>query len=102
MGKGEADKLVSNKKDELLAILDHFNIQIDNPVSILNQETSRSFLNTSDARDKYKFFLKATQLEQMSTDYQQAIEDKEILKQTLEKKKKVIPELLQEVKLFEE
>ena len=27
---------------------------MDNPVSVLNQDTSRNFLNSSDPRDKYK------------------------------------------------
>lgn len=30
------------------------NIQVDNPVSILNQDTSRNFLNTKSASDKFK------------------------------------------------
>ena len=28
--------------------------QVDNPVSVLNQDTSRNFLNSSDPKDKYK------------------------------------------------
>jgi len=29
-------------------------VQVDNPVSVLNQDTSRNFLNSSDPKDKYK------------------------------------------------
>lgn len=79
-------QLVSNKKEELTAILDHFNIQVrltftlrrevftlsiiwdlvlislwlllvvqlDNPVSILNQEMSKQFLHSKNEADKYK------------------------------------------------
>jgi len=95
-------RLVSNKRDELLNILDQFNIQIDNPVSILTQDTARSFLNTSDKKDKYTFFLKATQLEQMSSDYQEIMTEKTLIRDTLDKKKAIIPELHEEVKVYEE
>ena len=37
-----------------------------------------------------QFFLKATQLEQMSTDYELIIEQQDIIKNTLEKKQEVI------------
>lgn len=91
-------QLISNKKEELTAILDHFNIQVlnvklcfvlqlfnfwlnvviiwlpphcniiiyiiyvylfcvfqlDNPVSILNQEMSKQFLHSKNESDKYK------------------------------------------------
>lgn len=74
-------QLISNKKEELMAILDHFNIQVrthtpvllhhdyswrgwaahlfcvfqlDNPVSILNQEMSKQFLHSKSESDKYK------------------------------------------------
>ncbi|RMC17213.1 hypothetical protein DUI87_05790 [Hirundo rustica rustica] len=61
--------VISSKKEELVGILDHFNIQVDNPVSILTQEMSKQFLQTKNEGDKYKFFMKATQLEQMKEDY---------------------------------
>lgn len=38
-------------------------------VAILNQEMSKTFLNTSKDEDKYKFFCKATLLENISRDY---------------------------------
>ncbi|CAG5866728.1 unnamed protein product [Menidia menidia] len=52
--KSKSGKLVSNKKEELTAILDHFNIQLDNPVSILSQEMSKQFLHSKSEADKYK------------------------------------------------
>uniref|UniRef100_A0A6Q2ZKI1 Structural maintenance of chromosomes protein 6 n=1 Tax=Esox lucius TaxID=8010 RepID=A0A6Q2ZKI1_ESOLU len=67
--KSQAGQLVSGKKEELSAILDHFNIQVDNPVSMLTQEMSKHFLHSKGEGDKYKFFMKATQLEQMKEDY---------------------------------
>uniref|UniRef100_A0A6I8NTN1 Structural maintenance of chromosomes protein 6 n=1 Tax=Ornithorhynchus anatinus TaxID=9258 RepID=A0A6I8NTN1_ORNAN len=74
--KSKTGSLVSCKKEELIAILDHFNIQVDNPVSVLTQEMSKSFLQTKNEGDKYKFFMKATQLEQMRDDYSYIMEKK--------------------------
>ncbi|NXG74890.1 SMC6 protein, partial [Baryphthengus martii] len=67
--KSKSGTVISSKKEELLGILDHFNIQVDNPVSILTQEMSKHFLQSKNEGDKYKFFMKATQLEQMKEDY---------------------------------
>lgn len=50
-------------------VMEQFNIQIENPCVILMQDTSRAFLNASKPAEKYKFFLNATQLEQISEDY---------------------------------
>ncbi|XP_046848738.1 structural maintenance of chromosomes protein 6-like [Xenia sp. Carnegie-2017] len=94
--------VVCQKKNELSHILDQFNIQIDNPVSILNQDTSRNFLYASDPKKKYKFFLKATQLEQMSNDYVVIKEHQKIMSLTLQKKKETIPEMEKEVRQLQE
>ncbi|NWW81143.1 SMC6 protein, partial [Climacteris rufus] len=68
--KSKSGCIISSKKEELIGILDHFNIQVvDNPVTILTQEMSKRFLQTKNEGDKYKFFMKATQLEQMKEDY---------------------------------
>ncbi|XP_041814270.1 structural maintenance of chromosomes protein 6 [Chelmon rostratus] len=67
--RNQSGYLVSNKKEELLSILDSFNIQVNNPVSVLTQEMSKYFLHSKGEGDKYKFFMKATQLEQMREDF---------------------------------
>ncbi|OXB59615.1 hypothetical protein ASZ78_015932 [Callipepla squamata] len=69
--------MVSSKKEELLGMLDHFNIQVENPVSVLTQEMSKLFLQSKNEGDKYKFFMKATQLEQMKEDYSYIMKTKE-------------------------
>ncbi|KAM8774202.1 structural maintenance of chromosomes protein 6 [Rhynchonycteris naso] len=81
--KSERGAVVSNKKEELIAILDHFNIQVDNPVSVLTQEMSKQFLQSRNEGDKYKFFMKATQLEQMKEDYSYIMETKERTKEQI-------------------
>ncbi|XP_068136370.1 structural maintenance of chromosomes protein 6 [Hyperolius riggenbachi] len=74
--KSSTGTLVSTKKEELNFILDHFNIQVDNPVSVLTQEMSKHFLQSKNEADKYKFFMKATQLEQMKEDYSYIMAEK--------------------------
>ncbi|XP_034044240.1 LOW QUALITY PROTEIN: structural maintenance of chromosomes protein 6-like [Thalassophryne amazonica] len=67
--RGKSGQVISTKKEELLSILDSFNIQVNNPVSVLTQEMSKHFLHSKGEGDKYKFFMKATQLEQMREDF---------------------------------
>ncbi|KAF6106337.1 structural maintenance of chromosomes 6 [Phyllostomus discolor] len=81
--KSQTGAVVSAKKEELIAILDHFNIQVDNPVSVLTQEMSKQFLQSKNEGDKYKFFMKATQLEQMKEDYSYIMETKERTKEQI-------------------
>jgi len=48
------DKVISKKREDLDRILDHFNIQIENPIVVLNQEVSKNFLWSKGAGDRYK------------------------------------------------
>ncbi|XP_052559975.1 structural maintenance of chromosomes protein 6 isoform X2 [Tympanuchus pallidicinctus] len=75
--KSKSGTVISSKKEELLGMLDHFNIQVENPVSVLTQEMSKLFLQSKNEGDKYKFFMKATQLEQMKEDYSYIMKTKE-------------------------
>ena len=64
-------KVISTKREELQAICDHMNIQVDNPMNILTQgmlaavatvaystpitsDSARQFLSASSPSDKYK------------------------------------------------
>lgn len=69
--KDRNGRIVSTKKAELEDILDAFSMQIDNPMNVLTQDMARQFLNNSSPKEKYNFFLKGTQLENLSKDYQQ-------------------------------
>lgn len=44
--------------------------QVDNPLNVLSQDAARSFLSSSKADEKYKFFLNGTQLTQLATEYE--------------------------------
>jgi chromosome segregation ATPase len=63
----------SRSKKDLTEMLDKLNIQVDNPVSILDQEEAKKFL-TGKAEGKYKFFMKATELERLDNTYASAME----------------------------
>ncbi|KAL9237139.1 hypothetical protein vseg_011725 [Gypsophila vaccaria] len=56
---------ISNKKEEIRELVDHFNIDVDNPCVIMTQDKSREFLHSGNAKDKFKFFFKATLLQQV-------------------------------------
>jgi len=60
---------MSTKRAVLDEISDYFALQLDNPVNVLTQDMARQFLNNSTPADKYKFFLKGVQLEQLDNDY---------------------------------
>lgn len=82
-------RLVSTKHEDLQTILRHLNIQVDNPIVVLNQETSRNFLQSKNAKDKYQFFMKATQLEEIKENYRQTAEDYKQATRNLESKSEV-------------
>ncbi|KAJ3698353.1 hypothetical protein LUZ61_002058 [Rhynchospora tenuis] len=64
--KDSQGKKVSNRKDELRELVEHFNIDVENPCVIMTQDKSREFLHSGNDKDKFKFFFKATLLQQVS------------------------------------
>jgi len=58
----------SRRKADLDAMLDQLNIQVENPVAVLDQEEAKKFL-TGKSEDKYAFFIKATELERLDRCY---------------------------------
>lgn len=67
--KSSNGRLISTRKGDLEEICDYFALQIDNPMNVLTQDMARQFLNNSTPYDKYKFFMKGTQLEHLDGDY---------------------------------
>ncbi len=59
-------QVISTKKSDIERMADSLNIQVDNPVSVLDQPSAKSFLQGSN-RDKYNFFMRATDLERYHT-----------------------------------
>lgn len=67
--KNSEGRVVTTKRADLEDICDYFALQLDNPMNVLSQDAARQFLNSSSPADKYKFFIKGTQLEQLDRDY---------------------------------
>ena len=67
--KSATGRSISTKKADLEEICDYFALQIDNPMNVLTQDMARQFLNSSTPQDKYRFFVKGVQLEQLDQDY---------------------------------
>nr|XP_048325795.1 structural maintenance of chromosomes protein 6B isoform X2 [Ziziphus jujuba var. spinosa] len=59
-------KRVTNKKEELRELVEHLNIDVENPCVIMSQDKSREFLHSGNDKDKFKFFYKATLLQQVN------------------------------------
>ncbi|BDD63230.1 hypothetical protein MAP00_008150 [Monascus purpureus] len=84
--KAANGRIVSTKKSELDSITDYFNLQIDNPMNVLSQDMARQFLSSSSAADKYKFFVRGVQLEQLDQDYRLIEEFVDQIEEKLESK----------------
>ena len=95
------NRVVSTKREELDLILDYFNIQVDNPVVILNQQASKEFLLSNTPKDMYRFFMRATLLEQLLKEYQQAIEAKCVAHEELTKKQQELELMKEEVQRYQ-
>ena len=67
--KAANGKVVATTRSELESFCDFANIQPDNPIHILTQDTARQFLGSSDPAEVYKFFLEGTQLSQLVREY---------------------------------
>ncbi|GAA5938070.1 hypothetical protein JCM10213_000824 [Rhodosporidiobolus nylandii] len=91
--KNAEGKTVDTKKATLDAMLDQFNIQVDNPMTVLTQDQSRQFLASATPKDKYTFFLRGTQLAQLTMEYEQIRSNTEQMEEALGRKKEVLPEL---------
>jgi structural maintenance of chromosomes protein 6 len=98
----------SRSKKDLDEMLDKLNIQVENPVAILDQEEAKKFL-TGKASDKYNFFMKATELERIDVSYRNAVEQLEEMDQQAERlqdsamaDKEIMEEAKKEVKKHEE
>ena len=63
---GEDDVRHSTDRKELRSLLDSLKISVDNPVCVLDQENSKHFIRGK-AKDKYKFFLRATEIQDVMT-----------------------------------
>ncbi|KAF8628635.1 hypothetical protein AX15_003769 [Amanita polypyramis BW_CC] len=91
--KSKDGRVISSKREELSTICDHMNIQVDNPLNVLTQDAARQFLSSSHPSDKYKFFLKGTQLAQLSEEYDVCLENISQTTKILNRKRQALPDL---------
>ncbi|KAJ2957925.1 hypothetical protein NQZ79_g6440 [Umbelopsis isabellina] len=96
--KTAGGKTISTKREELIAICDHMSIQVDNPLTFLSQDSARQFLSSSTPEDKYKFFLKGTQLTQLTQDYEQIRESVDSTMVVINKNKNGLEDLYKKAK----
>ncbi|KDE09053.1 hypothetical protein MVLG_00771 [Microbotryum lychnidis-dioicae p1A1 Lamole] len=86
-------EVVETSKVVLDSILDHFEIQIDNPITVLTQDQSRAFIASTTGKDKYKAFLRGTMLSQLRDEYTEMGRHIESIQVAIEKKNELMPEL---------
>ncbi|XP_035224847.1 structural maintenance of chromosomes protein 6-like isoform X2 [Stegodyphus dumicola] len=96
-------RVISTSKEELNNILTMLDIHLDNPITILTQETSRSFLISKNAgKEKlYQLFYEGTGLQKLQENYQRASELRDQAKADLEKKRMALPEMEKEIEQWE-
>lgn len=92
--KNERGAVISTKKGDVEEIIDYFQMQIDNPMNVLTQDAARQFLNQSTPHQKYKFFVKGVQLEQLDNDYR-------LLQETTDAMEAVLQDLAATVEVLE-
>ncbi|KAJ5772050.1 hypothetical protein N7520_002579 [Penicillium odoratum] len=93
--KAENGHIISTKKAELDSITDYFSLQIDNPMNVLSQDLARQFLSTSSATEKYKFFVKGVQLEQLDNDYR-------LIEESVDQMEEKIRSTSEDIKMLED
>ncbi|KAK9744455.1 AAA domain [Popillia japonica] len=91
--KSSTGQVVCKSAKEIQHILSNLNIQIDNPVCILNQDTSRNFLSTSDPKQKFVLFMRATRLETLDQEYKIILGNKRDVIRIYQEKEKIYEEL---------
>lgn len=92
----------SKAKKDLDTLLDQLNIQVENPVAVLDQEEAKKFL-CGKAEDKYAFFSKATELDRLDRQYMRIFDRIEEIEETKNKvEKTLLPQKDQVEKLKKE
>jgi chromosome segregation ATPase len=83
--RGESNRAVSKKAADLDRLLLHFGIDIENPLTILQQETAKQFLANTTAQRRYEFFKKGTLLHYMKEKYLQVYEHVKVVSKVSKK-----------------
>uniref|UniRef100_A0A182N671 Peptide methionine sulfoxide reductase B1, chloroplastic n=1 Tax=Anopheles dirus TaxID=7168 RepID=A0A182N671_9DIPT len=100
--KSEYGQVVSTSRAELQKILLAFNIQVDNPICVLNQDLARSLLKDSDEGKQYTFFTKATQIDSIKQKLNECVTIAEQARNVLLVKEQSVQYLTGEIEVLEE
>lgn len=87
-------KNISSKMEDLRNMTLALGIQVDNPISILDQNTARHFLNQNKPSDKFDLFMRATNLETLQNMFVEIAMYLDKTKQELGKKERVSPDTI--------
>ncbi|XP_072398773.1 structural maintenance of chromosomes protein 6 [Diabrotica undecimpunctata] len=91
-------EIISTQASEVHNITSNLNIQVDNPICILNQDTSRNFLSSSNSKNKYTLFVKATKLETLELEYKKIQTNKKESERVMNEKTEAFRKLQEEIK----
>ncbi|KAK3914444.1 Structural maintenance of chromosomes protein 6 [Frankliniella fusca] len=86
--RSERGKLISSKMEDLRAMTLQLGIQVDNPISVLDQNTARHFLAQSKPENKFELFMRATNLETLARMYVDITLSVDKIKQEIKKKER--------------
>ncbi|XP_053660661.1 structural maintenance of chromosomes protein 6 [Anopheles marshallii] len=99
--KNENGYVVTTSRAELLKVLLAFNIQVDNPICVLNQDLARSLLKDSDESKQYTFFSKATQIDSIKQKLNECATIAKQARNVLSVKEKSLQYLTSEIDVLE-
>ncbi|KAJ2550115.1 Structural maintenance of chromosomes protein 6 [Coemansia sp. RSA 1933] len=99
---GSSGEIVSKKKEDVEAISDYMAIQVNNPINMLSQDAAREFLSSTSPDKLYNFFLKGTQLWQLSEDLKGIRQSVTQAESSIERKKSILPEMKAEKRRWEQ
>ena len=94
------DKVVSRTRDDLQRVLDHYNIQVNNPCSVLGQDDSKKLATGTDDY-KYQFYLRASGLQTVLDQLKAAKNAMTQINEILERQGKEVPRLEGELAVFQ-
>ena len=85
--------------EERERILDHYNIALENPVTILHQEQAKTFFCQKDAENSlWKFLMASTQMKSIQDEYRDSRTQLELAQAQLHEKRKHLEDAKQELK----
>ena len=89
MLKSAKGKTISRARADLVRMLDHFNIQVENPYCVLDQTTSIEFMTKNEPKDLFRFFLIGTGLKKLREDLHEAEQSVKATQEILHRKRHV-------------